>query len=134
MNKPINCRCGGEAEIFHIAPEGYEGSYCVRCIECLIQTPFFNKDKEKAIAVWNTAMGAKDINVPNKFATDINVENKITKVVRKTKTYNLPTAIPHVIDTRKEWWDECENCNTTVEPSDRYCSHCGAKLDWSGNE
>ena len=52
------------------------------------------------------------------------------KVVRKTKTYNLPTAIPHVIDTREEWWDECENCNTTVQPSDRYCAHCGARLEW----
>lgn len=37
MIKPVKCRCGGEAEIFHIVPdEGYEGSYCVRCTECLI--------------------------------------------------------------------------------------------------
>lgn len=55
----IHCGCGGELEIFHIAPEGYEGSYCVRCTKCLIQTPFFNKNKDKAIKVWNTAMGER---------------------------------------------------------------------------
>ena len=63
MSEPVNCRCGGEAEIFHIAPEGYEGSYCVRCTECLIQTPFFNKDKDKAIEVWNRAMGERTAKV-----------------------------------------------------------------------
>lgn len=63
MSEPVRCRCGGEAEIFHIAPEGYEGSYCVRCTECLIQTPFFNKDKDKAIEVWNRAMGERTAKV-----------------------------------------------------------------------
>lgn len=63
MSEPVNCKCGGEAEIFHIAPEGYEGSYCVRCTECLIQTPFFNKDKNKAIEVWNRAMGERTAKV-----------------------------------------------------------------------
>lgn len=61
--KIINCGCGGEAEIFHIAPEGYEGSYCVRCTKCLTQTPFFNKDKDKAIEVWNQAMGKRTVTV-----------------------------------------------------------------------
>lgn len=127
--KPIRCRCGGEAH--HVSASCW--NHRVICKNCGTQTKVFYTAIE-AIEVWNRAMSAKDINVPNKFATDINVEKKIAKVVRKTKTYNLPTTIPHVIDTRKEWWDECENCSTTVEPSDRYCSHCGAKLDWSGNE
>ena len=55
--KPVNCGCGGEAEIFHIAPDGYAGSYCVRCVNCLTQSPFFTGNKEKAIEVWNRAMG-----------------------------------------------------------------------------
>lgn len=63
MIEPVHCRCGGEAEIFHIAPEGYEGSYCVRCTECLIQTPFFNKDKDKAIEVWNRVMDERTAKV-----------------------------------------------------------------------
>ena len=70
--KPVCCGCGGEAEIFHIAPDGYAGSYCVRCVECLTQTPFFTGNKEKAIEVWNRAMSGNvqyvavygDLNAP----------------------------------------------------------------------
>lgn len=101
MSEPVRCRCGGEAEIFHIAPEeGYEGSYCVRCTECLIQTPFFNKDKDKAIEVWNRAMGER---------------------TAKVETY---------IDDQEELWSVCE-CGTDVWKSYNYCPECGAKLDWS---
>ena len=53
---PVNCGCGGEAEVFHVAPEGYAGSYCVRCVKCLTQSPFFTGNKEKAIETWNRAM------------------------------------------------------------------------------
>ena len=28
----------------------------------------------------------------------------------------------------------CENCKKMVLDGDDYCSHCGAKLDWSWNE
>ncbi len=28
----------------------------------------------------------------------------------------------------------CGNCKKRVIGGDEYCSHCGAKLDWSGNE
>lgn len=56
--KPVRCGCGGEAEVFHVAPEGYAGSYCVRCVKCLTQSPFFTGNKEKAIETWNRAMGA----------------------------------------------------------------------------
>ena len=31
-----------------------------------------------------------------------------------------------------EWL--CENCKKKVVDGDDYCSHCGVKLDWSGNE
>lgn len=39
--KPVRCGCGGEAEVFHVAPEGYAGSYCVRCV---IWTDFDEED------------------------------------------------------------------------------------------
>ena len=124
--KPCRCGCRGEARL-----QGLNGGerWYVYCRNCHTDSDIYDTEAE-AVAAWNRAMGAKDINVPNKVVTDINVENKIAKVVRKTKTYDLPTAIPHVIDTREEWWDECENCNKTVQPSDRYCSHCGARLEW----
>ena len=74
MIKPVNCGCGGKAEIFHIAPEGCIGSYCVRCSICLTQTPFFNKDKEKAIEVWNRAMGTNTNSVVSVFSSEVKDE------------------------------------------------------------
>ena len=97
------CGCGGEPEIYTIAPEGYEGSYCVRCTECLTQTPFFNKDKEKAIMVWNRAMGTgKD------------------KIAIKKGYWMVTYDGLH-----------CSVCNykcETTAPSN-VCPHCGARLE-----
>lgn len=103
--KPVRCGCGGEAEIFHIAPEGYEGSYCVRCMECLTQTPFFNKDKDKAIEAWNRAMGERTVNVAS---VDKPIEGSDITI--------------HVT--------YCEKCETVVGIFDNYCPGCGARLDW----
>lgn len=104
MNKPVNCRCGGEAEIFHIAPgEGYEGSYCVRCTECLIQTPFFNKDKDKAIEVWNRAMGERTAKV--------------------TDTWKVAG-----FDELNAW---CPECKHRITRGCSYCPTCRVKLEWS---
>ena len=72
--EPVRCGCGGEAEIFHIAPEGYAGSYCVRCVECLTQTPFFTGNKEKAIETWNRAMGADVNSVVSVFSSEVKNE------------------------------------------------------------
>ena len=69
--KPVRCGCGGEAEIFHIAPDGYAGSYCVRCVDCLTQSPFFTGNKEKAIEVWNRAMGADQFRDLTKKMSDL---------------------------------------------------------------
>lgn len=117
MNKPVNCGCGGEAEIFHIAPEGYEGSYCVRCTECLTQTPFFNKDKDKAIEVWNRAMGADTNSVVSVFSSE----------VRDFRTTEQTAKVFQSIDGYR-----CAKCfyrfETTAIP--QYCPQCGARLEW----
>ena len=106
MNKPVKCRCGGEAEIFHIAPdEGYEGSYCVRCTECLIQTPFFNKDKDKAIEVWNRAMGERTA--------------KVEHLERRS-------------ETSMAWEGVCTKCGSYTMHEMNYCFHCGCRLEWYG--
>ena len=119
--KPVQCGCGGEAEIFHIAPdEGCEGSYCVRCSECLTQTPFFSKDKEKAITAWNKAMSSKDINVFTKERT--------AKVISHDGIITVNGYGYHY----EEYL--CNACKNNVFSCDSYCSSCGAKLDWSGNE
>lgn len=100
MNKPVNCGCGGEAEIFHIAPdEGYEGSYCVRCSKCLTQTPFFSKDKKKAIEVWNRAM---------------------SKQIAVVKNFGHPCGA----------YGYCSNCGGYCVNEEPYCPQCGCRLEW----
>ena len=71
---PVRCGCGGEAEVCKSPlKDGY--CYFVKCERCETATNIFVK-VEDAITAWNRAMGTKDINVPNKFATDINVGGK----------------------------------------------------------
>ena len=56
--------------------------------------------------------------------------------VRKSKSYVLtpPKDTTNIIDTRTTWWDECGSCKTIIQPSWRYCPHCGMKLNWNRNE
>ena len=68
---PVRCGCGGRPQI-----EFSEDGICrVRCSFCLTGT-VYHRNKAEAVEAWNRAMGAKDINVPNKFATDTNVGDK----------------------------------------------------------
>ena len=136
MNKPVNCGCGGKAEIFHIAPdEGCEGSYCVRCSECLTQTPFFSKDKEKAIEVWNRAMGVRYVTaevfdkVTSKVVEDVLKSIKIERIA-KVSNQIFNNSNPYTVGA---WIGTCE-CGELVSYSSKYCHMCGVKLDWSGNE
>ena len=61
--KPVNCGCGGEANI--VFPFMHTEMYLIECNECGICTSSYNSEAE-AITAWNRAMGAKDNNVPNK--------------------------------------------------------------------
>jgi hypothetical protein len=119
--KPINCGCGGEAEVFYFAPDGYAGSYCVRCMECLTQSPFFTGDKEKAIKTWNRAMGAEKNSIVSVFSSepitkDINIPNKDTVIIEP-----FTTDMNHV--------GYCK-CGYLVNAEWKYCPNCGASLEW----
>lgn len=70
--KPVPCGCGGEAEVLKFNNE----TWLVMCNKCRTSSENYTS-KDKAITAWNRAMGAKDINIPNKFATDTNVGNEI---------------------------------------------------------
>ena len=110
--KPVKCGCGGEAEVFHVAPEGYAGSYCVRCVKCLTQSPFFTGNKEKAIETWNRAMGERTAKVIEHDAS-----------ITDTDGYKYQ---------RSEYL--CGACKKKVIGGDEYCSHCGVRLEWSDDE
>ena len=110
--KPVRCGCGGEAKVYETPLKDCEG-YFIQCNDCRTAT-FIWLSEAEAITAWNRAMIAKDINVPDKERT--------AKVVRVDK---------------KNF--KCLNCGQNfhaymwAHPTN-YCSFCGAKLDWSGNE
>lgn len=59
------------------------------------------------------AMGAKDINVPNKFATDNNVGDKTVKFKQDGEFLR------------------CGKCNHIVDSGYKYCPKCGSRLEWN---
>ena len=67
----------------------------MECQKCGICTNFYNTEAE-AITAWNTAMGAKDINVPNKNMT---LSETIVAIwdVRHTDKKNDPEFVDDVL-------------------------------------
>lgn len=113
---PVCCGCGGEATVKKHTFYRALPLYSVKCDKCGIQVPSRNTEAE-AIAAWNRAMGSTE---------------KSSTVERTAK------AIEHdasVTDTdgykyhRSEYL--CGECKKKILSGDDYCSHCGAKLDWS---
>ena len=106
--KPVRCGCGGEAKINQTSETGF-AVYCERCV---IHTGLYHH-KEDAIKAWNTAMGEKTVKViREKLEEDVTIGaftfHKGTNVISKC------------------------SCDKWVRIGDKYCSECGAKLDWSG--
>lgn len=113
--KPVQCGCGGEAVIY--VTHWWGKCYVCECEECGTASRPCDTEAE-AITAWNRAMGAKDINVPNKERT-AKVSNQI-----------FNNSNPYTVGA---WIGTCE-CGELVSNSSKYCHMCGAKLDWSGNE
>ena len=115
--KIVNCGCGGE--VFHDIARGWNPVredalvvwHRVICKNCGTQTKAFYTETE-AIQAWTKAMGAKDINVPNKFATDTNVGNKTAKFKQDGKFLR------------------CGKCNHMVDSGYKYCPECGSRLEF----
>ena len=97
--KPVLCGCGGEVVIMPTP----SGRFAVGCQKCDICTGLYNTETE-AITAWNTAMGAKDINVPNKGEW-INV----------SKTAWLPEF-------------QCSKCGEKYTYRHNFCPNCGADM------
>lgn len=122
--KLVRCGCGGKAVVIGDADNNI---YFVKCDKCWISTNLFHS-KAEAITAWNKAMSAKDINVPNEFATDTNVGNKERTAKVGDQIFNH--SYPHILGA---WMGTCE-CGELVSYSNKYCHMCGAKLDWGGND
>lgn len=121
---PVRCGCGGEANIYTYearwkkTEDGYQRS--VGCLKCGIATQLYDTEAE-AVQAWNRAMGAKDINVPNKFATDTNVGDK--ERIAKVERYSFGETLTYDFD------GQCE-CGKWVDALWDYCPSCGARLEW----
>ena len=65
--KPVRCGCGGEPIVGHIEKTRClpKDRWYIGCPNCDICTKIYDTEAE-VITAWNTAMGAKDINVPAK--------------------------------------------------------------------
>ena len=113
MNELVNCGCGGQASMCY----GFEhrNIYAVECAVCGTCTCDYDT-KAEAIEAWNRAMGAKDINIPNKERTAkvVGVEKPIIGD-EEGKTIKITS---------------CENCENVVSIFDNFCPHCGARLEW----
>ena len=114
---PVDCGCGGEAQVFF--PFTNNSVYMIECKKCGICISAYETEAE-AIEAWNTAMSGKDINVPNKERT--------AKVISYDEIITVNGYRYHY----EEYL--CNACKKKVFSCDSYCSSCGAKLDWSGNE
>ena len=97
-------RCGCGGEA--ITQKAYNGGWYVFCENCKMCTGFTNTEAE-AITAWNRAMG-----------------ERVAKV-RDKKDDPMVDELHH---------GRCMNCGKQVRRRNNYCSRCGAKLDWSGNE
>ena len=116
--KPVFCGCGGEAKVETdhdtLVPGEPIDWKRVRCSECNIRTTWRHTEAE-AVTAWNTAMGATDMNVGDKFAKDTNVLDK----VRNGKWKNV------ALFTR-----ECSECGAQFHELeyDNFCPNCGTEM------
>ena len=113
--KPVPCGCGGEARVLPYRPltaglRDLRVYHYIECDKCGTRTIVKTTEAE-AIEAWNRAMGAKDINVPNKERT------------AKVESVEKPNVF------------KCSECgqyfhSTAWGSPVEYCSRCGARLEW----
>ena len=103
--QPVRCGCGGEAVV-----KGNYGKFFVICLNCEMLSLRYCDTKEEAVKAWNRAMSQRTAEV--KLISEVFAEDYIS--------HNICGM--------------CDNCGETVYDHEKYCSECGAKLDWSGND
>ena len=124
--KPVHCGCGGKAVAIGDADNNI---YFVKCDKCWISTDLFHS-KDEAIRAWNRAIGRNTEEKLKAFWDGMSAE-------MKAESAELKRTAKVVRVDKKNF--KCLNCGQNfhaymwAHPTN-YCSFCGAKLDWSGNE
>lgn len=113
--KPVKCGCGGEAYLYSDVNEhtGVIRTYC-ECRKCGIRT-HPQLSKENAIKAWNTAMRGNTEEKLKAFWDGMSAEMKEERTAKVKEEWGLAM---------------CCACKKRVFPYDKYCSHCGARLEW----
>ena len=110
MNKPVKCRCGGEA--CHVSAGCWNSEkeewmpkfwHKVICKNCGTQTKAFYT-KTEAIQAWNMAMGER---------------------TAKVKLQDICWE-----DIRRYKEGMCASCGRSVYDHAKYCDECGCRLEW----
>ena len=115
--KPVKCGCGGEAKVDWTVINGayMAGVVCQKCgmkTASVWRMDDLDGVKAEAIRAWNRAMGAKDINVPNKERTA-----KVKDLDRRS-------------ETSMSWEGICTGCGAYTNHEMNYCFACGCRLIW----
>ena len=93
MNKPVNCRCGGEA-IIYINGARQAKIYCEKCG---IESNIF-ATKYKAIEVWNRVMG-----------------ERTAKASRNPQAFFYHCECGYALCCEKNDMNYCPNCGARLE-------------------
>ncbi len=111
--KPVRCGCGGEALIQVLDYKTPNKRYYVVCNKCGTTSWLYLMISE-AIEAWNRAMGNR-------------MELQTVERTAKVETVEKPNVF------------KCSECGQYFHQTSwgspvEYCSRCGTKIDWSGNE
>ena len=124
------CGCGGEAKV--IKHEYFECSptYGVTCYKCGTATYHGFDTETEAIQAWNTAMNGSAEEKLKAFWDGMSAEMKEERTAKVE--YIAEVYRGEIVDHYLSGM--CGICGEYAYDHAKYCSDCGAKLDWSGNE
>ena len=113
--KPVNCGCGGKVIVLPCFKPNLQRQYIVICLHCQTRTEYKDTEAE-AITTWNKAMSGS-------------VEEKL-----KAFWYGMSAEMKEERTAKVVAVDEinrhCGNCDEPVGEWEKYCSKCGARLEW----
>ena len=106
---PVRCGCGGEAEVYSMGNNKLM-TYYIQCEDCGTKTSMFRTITE-ATRVWNKAMSAKDIDVPNKVERLVNEFEEILAHVRERTVSDCVCGLCEYdgayMGQSGDWMNEC---------------------------
>ena len=125
--KPVQCGCGGEAEVRPHIANNTTRTFFVICPKCGMRSWRF-RERAEAITAWNRAMSGSTEEKLKAFWDGMSAE---MKEERKTGDRTAKVRDKKDDPMVDEWYHgRCMNCGKQVRRRDNYCSRCGCRLIW----